>query len=908
MKVLKSAVAVALLQTLCRFTLWVACHGVFLPWYGWAETNVPVQTLERYRRRAMVARLRAQRFKIARGPFFLRGVLENLFTFLRFMQFPATVSLKFVAALLVCLFPLFVFFVVRIYLPVPQRMSRVGLDWNKHSVGTAEVLHPNILRLSDFNFNSTRQTESPQTDSFFQFREIDGRSGEGIFTQGKNGAHEEMWRGWRLSAGADLLAQFSGESQIRTLRLKYKVMPNAFGHAQCRIDVTTDVGQFIFASSFSTARGGSFGFLKSPLTRRLQEKLMPNLARNQSHIESFPIAVPVGGNTPSLRFRMSRLDDGDARACDVLLYGFEWVRQSTVHAPSSKRNLLMLMFNTLNMDLASDVEIMPWMSSVLSSPNGYIFNQHHALDVRDDHSFRHLMGLSSDGISAFGSSEFNLLERLRRLGYKIVFIGDFDSADFRNQILPDVAVRINNETYQQRLTLTHLLKTLEDEATTPIFVLLRFKGMQSPWWPVFTQLEFQKMFFGGRHRGVMDTLLHAHARSLDNELSFHFSQLKNAGVFSKFDFLLTAERGLDLGLTLGTQESMKATFTNDLLLNQESLRVPLVYIPASNRFGKEDQIYKFIQSVTTHSDLARTLWETLGVTDFKFPVEARRLWQNSVPASARERQAFSSLRDTLSLIKAFPLYSRIQEGVLFADPDSTGGFLKYVSQAVPTRINVPDAYGWPTQQAVTFPSGEQVRQVSRRGTREEILGRVNSSFVRESRRVIRLGRRLPLRFRFEFQENMQIDLSFSESGGNVPVLKAELPGGLKMTTSARVGSAYVHNITGQVSAGERMDLFGGVTQIQFVENTSGSVFVACPEAFIFTAQALNAAVAQKSVCLLETPSAQRIAYLKAKGIKLISVWLVEDEKQSCVAQNEGDDSESEYSECTSAETAQRIRN
>lgn len=900
--------AIALQQTLCRFTLWIACHGVFLPWYGWAETNVPVQTLERYRRRAMVARLRAQRFKIARGPFILRGVLENLFTFLRFMQFPATVSFKFVAALLVCLFPLIVFFVVRIYLPVPQRMARVGLDWNRQNVGTAEVLHPNILRLSDFNFTANRQTEIPQPDGFFHFREIDGRSGEGIFTQGKSGAHEEMWRGWRLSAGADLLAQFSGEAQIRTLRLKYKVMPNKLSNAQCRIDVTTDVGQFIFASSFSTTRGGGFGFLKSPLTRRLQEKLMPNLAGNQAHIESFPIALPVSGNTPSLRFRTSRLDEGDARACDVLLYGFEWVRQSLSQASSNKRNLLMLIFNALSMDLASDAEVMPWMSSVLRSPNGYIFNQHHALDVRDDHSFRHLMGLSSDGISSFGNAEFNLVERLRRLGYKIVFMGDFDSADFRNQILPDIAVRINNETYQPRLTLTHLLKTLEEESTTPIFVLLRFKGMQSPWWPVFTQLEFQKMFFGGRHRGVMDTLLDAHARSLDDELSFHFSQLKNASVFSKFDFLLTAERGLDLGLNLGAQESMKATFTSDLLLNQESLRVPLVYVPASNQLDKDNQIYKFIQSVTTHSDLARTLWETLGITDFKFPVEARRLWQNTVPGPARERPAFSSLRDTLSLIKAFPLHSRIQEGVLFADPDSTGGFLKYVSQAVPIRISVPDAFGWPTQQALTFPSGEQFRQVSRRGTREEILGRVNSSFVRESRRVIRLGRRLPLRFRFEFQDKMQIDLTFSESGGSAPVLKAELPEGLKLTTSVRVDSVYVHKITGQVSAGERMDLFGGVTQLQFVENGQGSLFVACPEAFIFTAQALNAAVAQKSVCLLETPSAQRMAHLRTKGNKLISVWLVEDEKQNCVTQNEGDDTESEYLECTSAEAAQRVRN
>jgi hypothetical protein len=852
----------------------------------------------------MVARLRAARFKISRGPFFLRGLLEKFFTFLRFMQFPATLSVKFAAALLICLLPFIVFFVVRVYLPVPQRMARVSLNLNMQTVGEAEVLHPVMQRLTALSLSDAAPDGSNDPSGFREFKEIDNKSGEGFLIQGKGGVHEESWRGWRLSSDAELLANFAGDFTGRTVRLKYKIIPDPDVDGECRIDVSNDAGQFLFTSGFDVKRGAGFNFLKSPLTRRLQEKLMPDLAQMKASLSGNPITLSLSGSNPSLRFKISRIDGGDPRFCSVLLYGFEQVRIAGAQGSPAQRNLLMFLFKSLNTEVAADNRVMPWMSGILRSPVGYIFNQHHALDLRDDHSFKQFMGMPTGNVNVPFSSEDSLTGRLRKKGYKVVLIGDIDAQEVRHQLRPDIAIRVNNETYQPQLVLKQLFKSLQDESSTPLFILIRLKGMQPRWWPVVSNLEFHKMFLGGHQRGVADTLLFGHSRSLDHELSYHFEQMKTSGLLSKFDFLLTAEKGLDLGLNLAPDDRQRATFAGDLLLNQESLRVPLLYIPALGRSGESGEVYKFIQNVTTHSDLSRTIWETLGVTDSKFPIEARRLWQNSVPVPVRGRGTFSSLRDSNTQLKAFPLYSRIQEGVLFADPESTGGFLKYVSQSVPSRIKAPSTYGWPSSDNISLAAGEQFRQVSRRGTREEILGRVNSSFVREARRVTRIGRSLPLRFRFEFHDNMPFDMIFTELNRGPSLLRAELPQGLKLSTDSSKGSSFIHRITGEVNAGEQMDLLGSLTQIQFLENRWSSVFVACPEAFIFTPAALNAAVNQKSLCLLEAPSAQRVNYLKSSGKKIISVWLVEDENRRCIRQKDHEDAETEYSDCAFSGTSE----
>jgi hypothetical protein len=73
---------------------------------------------------------------------------------------------------------------------------------------------------------------------------------------------------------------------------------------------------------------------------------------------------------------------------------------------------------------------------------------------------------------------------------------------------------------------------------------------------------------------------------------------------------------------------------------------------------------------------------------------------------------------------------------------------------------------------------------------------------------------------------------------------------------------------------------------------------------VFSPEALNAAVAQKSLCLLETPSTRRVNYLKLTGKKIITVWLVEDEKRRCIGQKEIEETETEYSDCAVSETAE----
>lgn len=902
---LKDAIAVGAQQALGRFILWLGCHGVILPWYSWAESSVSSQTLDRYRRRAMVAKLRVQRFKITRGPFFLRGVLEQLFVFFRFMQFPVLLTTKFLGAFVICLLPLAIFFLIRVYLPVPQRMSRQQSSMNISLVDKADVVRPRILRLDSVQSQVESDTIELYQDGLFEFRPLDNRSGEGLLIQGRGGAHEEIFRGWRLNPGRDLLVALPSEVDTKNLRLKYKAIPTGFDSGLCKIDVTTDVGEFVFASTFDSSPAVRNRFLKTPLTRRLQEKLMPDLAQHQSVLSSSPISLNLPHGKHNFRFSLKRIDDGEKSACDVFLYGFEKPRAPENTARVVKRNLLLLLFKSLNADLAVDDKVMPWLSSVLRSSRGVVFNQHHALDVRDNQSFNTLMGISESDAVGGRMADQNLFERARQNGYRTIVLGDLDTSELPTKMIPDIMVRITNRTYQPRLVLTHLMRILEDESSSPAFVVVRLAGMQSPWWPVFADIDLNKMLFGGSQRGFMDTLLFAHSKSLDKELAWHFGELKRTGLFSKFDFVVTGEKGLDLGLQLPSQQSEKVTFTSDLLLNEDSLRVPLVYIPSPSLSHKDDSL-QVVQNVSTHFDLSRTIWETIGMTDAKFPLDARRLWRTSSPSQSRENLLTSSVLDAGEQIKLLPIHSRIQEGVLFIDPNSSVGFLKYVSQAVPAQMITRSVQGWPGRQLVFFPAGEQFRQVSRKGAREEVLGRVNSRFIRESRRMIRMGRRFPLRFRFEFHSKMPIDLQIEESIVKESGLVGELPSGLKKESRRKDDKTILHRLHGAVEEGQILEIFGSLSQLRFLDIVGPAAFVACPEAFVFTAQALNAAVAQKSACLLENPDHQRIKKLKAQGQKLVSIWLVEDEKQICKEHSESEGSDN-YSDCSETQASQARR-
>ncbi|NBW81927.1 hypothetical protein EBR21_09250, partial [bacterium] len=364
---LKDAIAVGAQQALGRFVLWLGCHGMILPWYTWAESSVSSQTLDRYRRRAMVARLRVQRFKITRGPFFLRGILDQLFVFIRFMQFPVLLTAKVLGALALCLLPLAVFFLIRVYLPVPQRMARLQSSLNINLVDKADVVRPRVLRLDSVQSQREAETIDHSREGFFEFRPLDNRTGEGLLIQGRGGAHEEIFRGWRLNPGRDLLVALPPDFDSKTIRLKYKAIPGAFESGLCKIDVTTDVGEYVFASTFDSQPIVGNRFLKTPLTRRLQEKLMPDLAQYQAALPNNSMSLNLTSGKQILRFSLKRLDEGEKRACDAFLYGFEKPRSIDVKARTAKRDLLLLLFRSLNSDLAMDDKIMPWLSSVLRS-------------------------------------------------------------------------------------------------------------------------------------------------------------------------------------------------------------------------------------------------------------------------------------------------------------------------------------------------------------------------------------------------------------------------------------------------------------------------------------------------------------------------------------------------------------
>ncbi|MEN9528262.1 MAG: Sulfatase [Pseudomonadota bacterium] len=892
----------ALKQSLGRMTLWLSCHGVVLPWSAWAETCVSNSTLERYRRRALVAQLRVQRYRISRGPYFLRSFLDSVLTFVRFMQFPSFVFIKVSLALFACLLPFLIFFAVRVYLPVSQRIPRLESTVNINELNSMEAVVPKVVRLQDASITKTTETASSalHEDSFFYFKPLDLLSGEGVLIQGKGSAHEEFRRGWRLSQAEELSVVLPAQRDPRNLNLRFRPVPESERPAQCKLQIMNGARQILFATSFDTLLASRFSLLKTPLARGLQEKLMPDFAMNRARLVSDPVSVPMGPGESQLYFRMERIDKGqDNATCAALLHNFEWSgNKITTSAAASRKSLLMLFFQAMNADVAANSKIMPWFSSFLKSASTLQYTQHHAVDVRNDESFKALVGLSGLTDSSLQNDNSNYVEKLRNKGYRIVFVGDFDTPEsYFSRVVPDVAVRIANETYDARLTLSQAMHLLSEEGSAPIFLLVRLRGMSAPWRPFFSDLNLKEVFFGGDARGVMDAVVFSHLRTLDSELGQTFREIEQRGILKKFDFIATAERGFDLGYNRIFSDPSKPTFSSDLLLNQETLRVPLGIrladvAPDGLPFHLKNQ-----NGMSSHNDLTRSLWEGLGVIDAKYPAEARRLWGRNDALLTRRSRYSTEFRETDVVVRMLPVRSKLQEGVLFTDPDSAGGFLKYVAQPLPSRIHAPDAYGWPEKNALDFQAGEQFRHVSRRGQKEEVIFRVNSKFVREARRVIRKERNFPLRLRLTAHATQNVDFVFEQKISGDVAFVPVLSSGLKLN-STRIDSQTIHHrLSGQLKEGEFFDLKGGGNTFRILEHRGEGVLVACPEAFLFSLQGLSAALAQKTVCLLENPEKERLENIKNSGKKAISFWLVEDENQICKLQDDNKGSTEDYSEC-----------
>lgn len=899
------ALQAAFAQSFGRFTLWLMCHGIMLPWCSWAETTVSAPTLDRYRRRALVSRLRVQRYRINRGPYFLRATLDGFFAGVRFLQFPILLLLKVIAALCLCMMPFVIFFAIRVYLPVPQRIAQQVPALNEQLLQSAEAVVPDVTRIAVGEPLEFKEFISPteSADAFFSFKELDPRTGEGQLVQGSGTAHRETRRGWFLSPKYDLLFKFSPSATSRNLRLRFRPIPSNDQAVQCKLKIVSDLGQVVFATTFDSFASSRNLLLKSPLTRTLQEKLMPDFALTRATLPSLPVSLMLGSGESHFRFRLERLDGQSSDAsCSALLHGFEWSgRKATRTSSGHDKSLLFLLFDSMNADVVSDPNRMNWLSGFLRSPRTLSFLQHHSVDVRQNQSFKMLMGVSGAGENPSPTEKTSRIEKLRSSGYRIISVGAFDEADARSQpFVPDLEVKIDNATYEPRLVLSQLFNVISEEGTAPLFIVVRMKGLSGEWRPYFSDLNFRDLFLGGSSRGGMDALIFSHLKTLDKELAYHMSALERSGVFKRMDLVVTAERGFDLGINLARRDLVKPTFTPDLLVNEDTLRVPLgvslagqtdIDIPA---FAKNRNI------ISSHIDLMRTLWDGFNLKDVGFPADAHRLWNRSEPfASLRSRSALAASESDSSM-RMIWVRSKLQEGVLFTDPDSAGGFIKYVSQPLPSRLVVPDAYGFSEKLSLTLPAGEQFKQVSKRGQKEEVIGRVNNRYVREARRVVRQERRFPLRLRITAHSEQKIDLLFEEKSQGSSSLLPVLRHGLQVQSLKSDPQTYIHRLTGTLSKGEFFDLKGSGHLFRIVESKAENVLVACPEAYVFSPLGLSSALSQKTVCLLESPDPERLAHLKDSGKKVLSFWLVEDENQVCKLQEDVKSDTQDYLECLEA--------
>lgn len=886
-KILKliPALLLAIRQSLGRVILWVSCHGIELPWLGWAERTVMPSTLERYRRRAMLSRLRVQRYRIARGPYFVRSRIEKASETIRLLQFPVLLGSKITLALLICLAPFFIFFVVRVYLPVQQRIVVSQSHFTPELFARAKAVTPLVSASESFSEMPRQEQFQSSSVPVTEVFSVESRSrDDGQITAGEGSAHTEMRRGWILESGAEKHFQFPAVREARQLRFRYRPIPAHNTQVECKLQVRRENGEILHAGTFNISALSRQTLVKSPLTRRLQEKLLPEFARNRVSVASGVVSFGLDVGESGVLLKIEPLSSSEhASSCKAIVFGFEMSGSKRIaRSLRELRSLLFVTFDSLHADLAVNESVMPWLSGFLTSPRTIHFAQHHARDVRKGESLRTLLGdnVRQDvGVSL--ASEQTILGKLRALGYRVVLAGNFRSLEnIAREFKPDVMIRIENDTYEPSLVLSELNSILDEEGGTPLVIVLRLNGMSGAWRPFASDLKFGNSGGYGQITSTSDSLMRAHLTSLDRVLGQHLSELKQRGLFEKMDVVITAERGFDLGLNKINRDK-PSTRSQELILNQETLRVPLGVSLASSASDELHHLLKTQYYLTTHNDLARTLWENMGVWDAKYSPNTTRLWKkDELSLSQRNLNRFSS-KKTETDMRKIAIKSKIQEGVIFFDPDSAGGFLKYVSQFNPTRVNIPKANGWQGQTAVDVDAGERFFQISQRGRREEPVARVNSQFLKEARRILRQERRAPLSFRFAAHSPQEVDLLVVERGTGESQIDGRFPAGLSLQSSPLSAEQTAHRISGVVQSGDVFEIRSRGAELRFSENGGEGVLIACPEAFVFTPEAVNDALSQKVLCLLDAPAADRLEAFDKLNLKTISFWLVEDEQTKC---------------------------
>lgn len=886
---LLSALLMAVQQSLGRFILWASCHGISLPWLEWAEQAVLPSTLERYRRRAMISQLRVQRYRISRGPYFIRSNIEKASEIFRLIQFPLLLGSKVLLALLICLAPFFIFFVVRIYLPVEQRIAATEPRFDSNLFATSKAVIPVVV-----NLDAELATEHSQKKLEGSPTVVDGVQESGVLShevkifQGLGTAHAELRGGWIIESSTEKLFRFGGVGEPVNLRFRYRPIPTDDSQLECKFQVSRSNNDIVFAGTFNAGSLSRQALVKSPLTRNLQEKLLPEFARNRVTIPSGLVSVGLNAGENALRLKIEPLSGPDQlESCKALVYGFEISGSKRIEKSiKDLRSLLLISFDSLHADLALNDSIMPWLTGFLTSPQTIHFAQHHALNVRKGESLRTLLGLPElNGLQNDSPSQSSILKKLRQTGYRVVLVGNFKHMDsLIREIEPDILVRIENETYEPSLVLSELKHVLEEEGRTPLLVVMRLSGMNSPWRPFASDINLRTSALHGGLQATSETLVRSHLKSLDRVLAKNLSALESQGLFEKMDIAITAERGFDLGLNRSARDKIP-TRSPELILNQETLRVPLGVSLAKSSKSELHHLLKTQYYLTTHHDLARTLWENMGVFDAKFAPNTVRLWKKDDFFSDHRSTLRFSSRKTEEEVRKLAIKSKIQDGVIFSDPASAGGFLKYVSQANPTRVRVSKVTGWREQVAVEVDAGERFFQVSQRGRREEVVSRVNSQFLREARRVLRQERRLPLRYRFTAHIEQQIELKLKEQAAEESRIEAVLPKELRWQTKRLSSGLLEHQITGVARDGDTFELRGNGGTLTLAENSGEGLLVACSEAFHFTMEALNDALSQKALCLLDTPASDRLESFRVLNKKTLSFWLAEDEEQPCSTDN-----------------------
>lgn len=576
----------------CRYSygqlvLLCALRGIKLPGFEKCMADLPPASLAAYKRQLIVFEIKGWQFSTQKGPFWYRRWVEFFKHQFHNHKFLLSAFFKLSVALFFILIPIGIFVLIRIVLPVPERVPFV----------------PAIHKVS-----IDEKTRSDEVYKDTAFSNLFGKKRLSLIKIKKNLSEDHIVQGFWIQNKETLSIEkksidFSANTP-GVLHIQYDLFSKDQTNQNCTLEVL-DENRTVLASTADQPRV----FLNdnpNSLWNSLSKNLTPSATQASQELK-----IKLKNLPKKIFLRVSSTADLNktlSSSCTYLVSDFSFER--TAKKPLKRKGVLFIVVDGLNKDLSEKDWILPHFNQFTSQSN-FQFLEHRTQSNVTWPSLSSLM--SSHYPKEQQHDQITLPAVLKKSGYRVAAIGPSSLfLDEFNFGLSDAFV-FDNPNYQTRLTTEKMGSWLEQYGYSPFFLYLHYNAFSGPYKPPFADIHLRHFLEKPFGLHAKQELYLALGRTWDKEFQLILEKIKSLGLQDDVDIIVTSSHGIQIqeknwNYLLGVDATTTGAYADKgHSLFDEELRVPLVIKKAHDPLPTVQ-----VSEPTAHLDLFPTIahWMT----------------------------------------------------------------------------------------------------------------------------------------------------------------------------------------------------------------------------------------------------------------------------------------------------------